>query len=72
MSYHVKFMSNITGTIYQAILVRRHEIGSHDVNYVLLLFPEFCFFLLESRTTILLLIVAYLSFGRQQFPVTRP
>lgn len=71
MSYHIKFMSNFIGTIYQAVLVRRREIGVHDVNYVVLLFPEFCFFMLESRTTILLLIVAYLSFGQQQFPVTR-
>lgn len=65
-------MSNFIGTIYQAILVRRREIGFHDVNYVLLLFPVFCFFRLESRTTILLLIVAYQSFGQQQFPVTKP
>lgn len=71
MSYHVKFMSNFIQSCYQA-LVRRCEIGFHDVNYVLLLFPEFCFFMLESGTTILLLIVAYLSFGQQPFPVTRP
>lgn len=72
MSYHVKFMSNFIGSGYQAVLVRRREISFHDVNYVLLLFPESCFFMLESRTTILLLIVAYLSFDQQQFPVTRP
>lgn len=64
-------MSNFIGTIYQAILVRRREIVFHDVNYVLLLFPEFCFFMLESGTTILLLIVAYLCFGQLQFPVAK-